>query len=126
MTKAETIFWTYFKGTEEEKSAWQLANAQYLCGDNRPDESAGLCESEFRVVDPADTALSLVIDDMPSHVLVKADGEADVKWFDARLQKHVRKSIADPVSVTYNKFGKTKRKTWMKEDGTLTEKEFNQ
>ena len=125
MTKAETIFWTYFKGSEEEKSAWVLANGPYFCGDILPNGSTEVHESEFRVADLADRALSLVIDDMPSHVLVKADGEADVQWFDGRLQKHVRKNTTDPVSVTYNKFGKVKRKTWIEDDGTVTEKEFN-
>ena len=124
-TKAETIFWTYFKGNEEEKLAWSLANDQHLSRETCPSDVGETNDSEFRVVDAADIAVSRVIDDMPSHVLVRSDGEADVLWFDGRIQKHVRKNPSDPVSVSYNKFGKVKRKKWIDEDGTVTEREFN-
>ena len=124
MTQAETIFWTYFKGNEEAKSAWMDANRQFFCSDIQPGQGQQETDSEFRLVDPVDQRLSFIIDDMPSEVLVSSNGEAHVRWFDSGLQKHIRANPADPVSIRYNKFGKVTYKMWIGEDGNVTEKDF--
>ena len=125
MTKAESIFWTFFKGSEQEKADWRIVNMAFLHTEMDADHNADNTDSEFRVADPADRSHLWVIDDMPSHVRVKSDGEADVKWFDGAAQQYCRQNLANPVSVSYNRFGKVKRKTWLNEDATVTERDFD-
>jgi hypothetical protein len=50
---------------------------------------------------------------------------ADVHWLDDNGCHHARRDLADPVSVSYNRFGKVKRKTWLNADGTITERTYN-
>lgn len=125
MTKAEFIFWTFFKGTESEKADWRVANQAFLHAPGAADQTGDAHDSEFRVCDPADLLILRVIDDMPSQVLVRSDGEADVHWLDGNGCHHARRDLADPVSVSYNRFGKVKRKTWLNADGTITERTYN-
>ena len=125
MTKAEFIFWTYFKGTESEKADWRVANQAFLHTALAAVQGGDGNDSEFRVAEPADLSVLLVIDDMPSQVLVQSDGEADVHWLEGASRRYVRRDLADPVSVTYNRFGKVKRKSWLNADGTITERSNN-
>ncbi|MBP9905786.1 MAG: hypothetical protein KBF66_09525 [Rhodoferax sp.] len=125
MTKAEFIFWTYFKGTESEKADWRVANQAFLHAALAAVQGGDGNDSEFRVAEPADLSVLLVIDDMPSQVLVQSDGEADVHWLEGASRRYVRRDLADPVSVTYNRFGKVKRKSWLNADGTITERSYN-
>jgi len=125
MTKAETIFWTFFKGSEQEKADWRIANQAFLNAAMDADHNAQNTDSEFRVTDPAELSCLMVIDDMPSHVWVMLDGEAEVKWFDGAAQQYYRQNLANFVSVRYNRFGKVKHKTWLNEDATVTEREYN-
>ena len=120
MTKAEFIFWTYFKGTESEKADWRVANQAFLHAALVAVQGGDGNDSEFRVAEPADLSVLLVIDDMPSQVLVQYDGEADVHWLEGASRRYVQRDLADPVSVTYNRFGKVKRKSWLNADGTIT------
>lgn len=130
MTKAEFIFWTYFKGSEDEKAAWQSSHQAFFVMAWASGHDAQNTDSELRVADPADPADSVeplrlrVIDDMPSHVWVRPDGEAEVRWFDEVLGQYCRRDLQNPVTVSYNRFGKVKRKGWLNADGTLTEREF--
>ncbi len=125
MTQAEHIFWTYFKGTEAEKAAWQAAHQTSFVTALGEGHDAQNTASELRVTDPADASLLQVIDDMPSHVWVGTDGEAEVRWFDALVQQYTRQDLNNPVLVRYNRFGKVKHKTWLNGDGTLTERDYN-
>ncbi len=125
MTKAETIFWTYFKSTEPEKAQWIVANQAFIQTGMAPGHTPEDTDSEFWLADPDDLSRLMVIDDMPSQVWVRPDGEADVRWFDGAAQRYCRADLSNPVSVTYNRFGKVKRKSWLSEDGTLTERQFN-
>ena len=125
MTKAETIFWTFFKGSEQEKSEWRTFNLAFLHAVMDADHNAENTDSEFRVAEPAELSHLLVIDDMPSQVWVRSGGEAEVKWFDGAAQQYYRQNLASPVSVSYNRFGKGKRKTWLNEDGIVTERDYD-